>query len=285
MKTRTLVVLAIALAFITTFSLYVSYAQTPMLIANAKKIVASITAPVQHLIHASLSGGTRITQEIDETKTVRLARNTRPEANLKNDRGPVSDSFNAEHMLLLLQRSPEKEKELDQLIESFNDKNSGNFHKWLTAEEFGDKFGVDQADLDKVTGWLESHGFRVNQVYTNRILIDFSGTAGQIKDAFHTSIHQLDVKGQMHFANMGDPQIPAALAPVVKGIASLNDFRPKAMHERAKPLYTVAGCSNATQPTFPGTCYFVTPQDDAAIYNLNPLWSQGITGAGQTVAV
>jgi len=45
------------------------------------------------------------------------------------------------------------------LIESFNDKNSGNFHKWLTAEEFGDKFGVDQADLDKVTGWLESHGF------------------------------------------------------------------------------------------------------------------------------
>jgi len=57
------------------------------------------------------------------------------------------------------------------------------------------------------------------------------------------------------------------------------------MHERAKPLYTVAGCATSSEPTFPGTCYFVTPQDDAAIYNLNPLWSQGITGAGQTVAV
>jgi len=144
---------------------------------------------------------------------------------------------------------------------------------------------VDQADLDKVTGWLESHGFRVNQVYTNRILIDFSGTAGQIKEAFHTSIHQLDVKGQMHFANIGDPQIPAALAPVVKGIASLNDFRPKPCTSGRSRFIPLPAAPLPRSRLSPAPCYFVTPQDDAAIYNLNPLWSQGITGAGQTVAV
>jgi len=108
----------------------------------------------------------------------------------------------------------------------------------------------------------------------------FLGTAGQIKEAFHTSIHQLDVKGQMHFANMGDPRIPAALAPVVKGIVSLNDFRPEAMHKSVRRDYTSAGCLTSLSDSS-GTCYDITPQDDAVIYNTNPLWSQGITGAAR----
>ena len=252
--TRTLLALAIALTFVTTFSLS-SYAQT------------------------------RITQQIDDSQAVRMARNTRPEANFKNDRGAVSDSFDAEHMFLLLQRSPAQEAKLNKLIDQLNDKKSPNFHKWLTPEQLGQRFGVSQQDIDTVVGWLEYHGFRVNRVYTNRILIDFSGTAGQLREAFHTSIHQLDVKGAQHIANMNDPMIPAALAPVVKGIVSLNDFRPEAMHKVAPPQYTTSGCATSTQPTFPGTCYFITPQDDAVIYNLNPLWTAGITGAGQTIAV
>jgi len=129
--------------------------------------------------------------------------------------------------------------------------------------------------------------FRVNQVYTNRILIDFSGTAGQLREAFHTSIHQLDVDGEQHIANFNDPLIPAALAPVVKGISSLNDFKPRPMY-RTKPQYTVAGCTNTTNyPTLPGngTCYSVTPQDTQTIYGLNPLFAAGITGTGQTIAV
>ena len=82
-----------------------------------------------------------------------------------------------------------------------------------------------QRDIESVTNWLESHGFRVNKVYPNRMLIDFSGTAGQIREAFHTAIHQLDVNGELHIANISDPRIPAALAPVVKGIASLQRFQ------------------------------------------------------------
>lgn len=59
--------------------------------------------------------------------------------------------------------------------------------------------------------------------------IDLSGTAGQVHDAFKTEIHYLDVAGVRHIANMSDPQIPAALAPAVAGIASLNDFKPDPM--------------------------------------------------------
>ena len=235
--------------------------------------------------HSGTGSSVRISQSIDDNQTVRLAHNTRPEANAKNDRGPVSDSFDIDHMFLLLQRSPEKEQALDKLIDQLNDRKSPNFHHWLTAAEFGQRFGVAQEDIDTITNWLESHGFRVNQVYLSRILIDFSGTAGQLREAFHTEMHQLDVNGQMHFSNISDPRIPLALAPVVKGFASLNDFKPRAMY-KAKPDYTFAGCaSSASVPTEPGTCYAVTPQDNYTIYNLNPLFTGGITGLGQTIAV
>ena len=238
----------------------------------------------------------RITQPIDESQVATLRGNTRPEANSKNDRGAVADSFDVEHILLLLQRSPEQEQELDKLIDELNDRTSPSFHNWLTAAEFGQRFGVAPQDIDNITNWLESHGFRVNRVYPNQILIDFSGTAGQIRDAFHTEIHQLEVNGEPHVSNMSDPRIPVALAPVVKGIFSLNDFKPHPMmiNRTANPLYTFAGCAFSTDfPTEPGTCYAVTPQDEQVIYNLTPLYpapgnSDGggkVAGQGVNVAV
>ena len=192
---------------------------------------------------AAVSTGPRVTQAIDESQVVTLGRNTRPEANRTNDRGALPEGYGVEHMLLLLQRSPAQELALNKLIDSLNDKKSSNFHHWLTAEEFGAKFGVAQEDIDAVTKWLESHGFQVNEVYTSKIMIDFSGAAGQIKEAFHTELHNIDVNGEAHISNMSDPQIPAALAPVIKGIFSLNDFKPQAMHISAKD-YTFAGCAS-----------------------------------------
>ena len=111
-------------------------------------------------------------------------------------------------------------------------------------------------------------------VYENGVLIDFSGTAGQVRAAFHTEIHQLNVKGAKHIANMSDPKIPAALAPAVSGVVSLHDFLPHAMYKpRANYTFTDSGY----------TYYAVTPPDLATIYNLNPLFSAGISGQGQTI--
>ena len=57
-----------------------------------------------------------ITKEVDETRLVTLKGNTRPEANAMNDRGAVADDFRMEHMLLQLQRSPEQEQALEDLL-------------------------------------------------------------------------------------------------------------------------------------------------------------------------
>jgi subtilase family serine protease len=223
-----------------------------------------------------------ITQPIDESQLVRLARNTRPEANAKNDRGSEPDGFLMDHMLLQLKRDPQVEQEFAQYIETLTDKTSPNFRHWMMADEQGEKFGLNSQDIDTITSWLQSHGFNVGYVYPNRMVIDFSGTAGQVREAFHTEIHELDVNGQRHFSNMSDPKIPAALAPAIEGVVSMNDFRPHTNVERRKPgrfgpQYTFSGCN--------GDCLDLVPGDLQTIYNVTPLYKAGITGKGMTVAV
>jgi subtilase family serine protease len=218
----------------------------------------------------------RITEAVDEAKLSVLKGSTRPEANAQNDRGRVPDSFRLEHMFLQLRRSPEQERALDQLIDQLHDSKSPSFHHWLTAQEFGERYGLAAEDLTTITGWLQSHGFAVNVVYPNGVVIDFSGTAGQVRQVFHAEIHYLDVRGVRHIANMNDPQVPTALASAIVGIVSLNDFRPH-------PAFTFAGCG--LLPTQPSSCFSVVPADLATIYNFNPLFANGISGQGQTIVV
>ena len=221
-----------------------------------------------------------VNQYIDEAKLVMLKGNVRPEASAVNNRGVVPENFAMEHMLLQLQRPPELEKELQQFIDDLHDPKSPSFHQWLTAQQFGERFGVAQQDVDAVTRWLESFGFKVNYVYPSSMLIDFSGNASQVRAAFHTEIHYLDVRGTRHVANMSEPQIPAALAPVVMGVVSLHDFKPQGAHRMRTPsaAFTFPGKSGGTE-------FGMVPGDLATIYNLNPLFNSGVSGQGQTIAL
>ena len=245
-------------------------------LAAATVIVGVFASLGSSVLAANPGPRALITQPIDNRQTVTLYGNTRPEVTAKHDRGRVADDFLLNHMLLQLKRAPDVESAFEAYIDSLTDKTSPNFRHWITAAEQGEEFGVAQQDIDAVTGWLRSQGFAVGHVYPNRMVIDFSGTAGQIRNAFHTEIHGLLVGDKQHIANMSDPQIPAALAPVIHGVVSMHDFRPQAYH-KFKTDYTFAGCGT--------NCYALVPEDFQTIYNLTPLYAAGITGTGQTVAV
>src|SRR5712692_9092065 len=170
----------------------------------------------------------RVTETVDDTNRMVLRGNVHPQARAEFDAGVVADAQPVTRMLLLLQRSEEQETALRQLMEEQQSKNSPNYHAWLTPEQFGKQFGPADADVQAVTDWLTSHGFQVSKVSKGRTVIEFSGNVGQVRSAFGTEIHKYNVKGEEHFANVKDPQIPAALAPVVRGIRSLHNFHPKA---------------------------------------------------------
>ncbi len=139
----------------------------------------------------------------------------------------------------------------------------------------GETYGVSDNDIEKITRWLASYGITVNLVYPSHMVMDISGTAAQLAKAFRVEIHYLDVNGERHFANLSDPQIPEAFTEVIAGIVSMHDFKPR-------PMYRPR--ANFTFGTSPIT-YALVPADLETIYNMNPLFSEGISGQGQTIVV
>jgi subtilase family serine protease len=239
--------------------------------------------------HGGQSARSLITEGIDETRLMRLEGNTHPDAVAENDRGAVSDRLPMQGMQLVLKRPADREKALEHLMEEQQRKGSAQYHKWLTAKELGERFGPSAQDVEKVSGWLHLHGFQVESISPTGMFLSFSGTAGQVKETFHTEIHNVEMDGERHFANMSDPQIPAALAGVVAGPSSLHNFMPHSLMKK-KPEFTFdcpAGTSSQGQTlcTTDAEFYAVTPADMATIYNLNPAFANGITGAGQTIVV
>jgi subtilase family serine protease len=233
---------------------------------------------------AGSSSAARITQSINENNLVQLKGNTHPLARTEFDQGAVADSLPMEHLFVQLQRSAAREQALEQLIAEQQDPHSANYHQWLTAEELGRNFGPAQDDVKTVVSWLESHGWRVNTIYPSAMVIDVSGTAGQVRDTFHTEIHSYNIAGEKHIANASDPQIPAALASVVEGVASLHNFMPKPLARRPTPLFSFP-CTGCPDGYAGQELYVEGPDDFATIYNASPLYKAGITGKGQTIAV
>jgi hypothetical protein len=233
----------------------------------------------------------RITQAVNESNRVTLGGSVHRLARAEFDRGAVPESQPATHVALVLKRSDDQETALRQLLDQQQDKSSPNYHKWLTPDQFGKQFGPADSDIQAITDWLTSRGFSNIKVSPGRTRVEFDGNIGQISSAFQTQIHHFFVNNKMHTANVSDPQIPAALSPVVAGVVSLHDFRPHALVHRlgtfrrnkdtheVKPLFTFGSCGTSTP------CYAVGPGDFARIYNLPLTVNSAPPGSGVTVAI
>jgi hypothetical protein len=226
----------------------------------------------------------RVTAQVDDSRTVQLKGNVHPLARPEFDRGAVADSQPMTRMLLTLQRSAEQETALQQLMDAQQTKGSASYHAWLTPEQFGKQFGPSDSDVQAVTDWLTRQGFQVAKVAAGRGAIEFSGTAAQVRNAFHTEIHKFAMNGEERVANVSEPAIPAALAPVVKGVAALNTF-PRKTHLHNKGVYRWQRDTGQIKPLFTfGTNpanFAMAPGDFAKIYNI----PQGADGTGQTIAL
>ena len=239
----------------------------------------------------------RITQAIDEANVTTLRGNTHPLAQARFDQGAAPDSMPMQRMLLVLKRSQAQESALDALLDQQQDSTSPNYHHWLTPEQFGQQFGPSDQDIQTITNWLQSRGFSVAGVSNGRTVIEFSGTAGQVRQAFRTEIHRYAVNGQNHWANSADPQIPAALAPVVAGINTLYNFPRRAMHQ-VVGSFSRSPSTGQIEPVSPqftinwlgNEWLAVAPADFAKIYNvpnlsLVPAPATQYNGDGQTIAI
>lgn len=217
----------------------------------------------------------RIHSDISPSVTTVLKGSRHPLANPQNDTGRLPGATRVNGVTLYFSRSAAQEADLNALIAAQQDPHSPLYHQWLTPDQFAARFGVAQADIDKVQAWLERQGFSIEGVTRSRTGIRFSGTAAQVESAFQTEMHTYKVDGETHFAPSTDLTIPAGLAGVVQGVRNLNDFRPKAQHITPRRGFTSASSGNN----------FFAPGDIVTAYDIGPLYSSGNNGAGQTVAI
>jgi Pro-kumamolisin, activation domain/Bacterial Ig-like domain (group 3) len=237
----------------------------------------------------------RITAQVDERALATLKGNTNPIAQAAFDHGAAPVSMPANRLILVLKRSKQQEADLETYLEALQDPTSPSYHKFLTPAQFGQLYGVSDADLAVIETWLEGHGLKVDGVEKGRMALEISGTVGQVESTFHTSIRSYVLKEKQYWANATDPEIPAALTPVVAGIASLNSVKPRADYRRGpsgvfdprtksiRPSYTIGDVSQ-------GYTIFLGPADAATIYDtptsLNPnLSGTAYDGTGVTIAL
>ena len=237
---------------------------------------------------AQSQSSSRITEPVDDRVRIAVKGNVHPMAQARYDQGAVADSFPAERMFLLLRRSPEREAALRQFLADAHRPGSVSYHKWLTPAQFGESYGPDDSEVAALSQWLQGHGFSVARVTKGKTAIEFSGTAGQVREAFGTEIHTYLVNGEEHHANNLDPQVPAALAAVVGGITPMNDFRPMPyIQVRGKAVYDRSTHKLVPQWTFPAgqDLLDLGPGDFALQYDLSPLYTAGVTGSGVTIGI
>jgi hypothetical protein len=232
------------------------------------------------LILAGLCGAEtprRIHGEIRDDETFRLTGHTRPIIALAQDEGEVSSAQELPRLALHFAMSTQQGEDLDQLLRQQQARDAAQYHKFLTPEEFGARFGPNAQDVAQVTAWLQSQGFSDVQVARSRTFVSFTGTAGQAQSAFHTAIHRYTYNGETHFANASDPLLPKALEGVVGSVRGLHDFRKKPRGIRKlSPRFT---------SSIPPNAKYLTPDDFATIYNVQPLYQAGLDGTGVKIAI
>ena len=253
---------------------------TPLGVIGRKRgivVCAAVLAMAATLVSQTTQSADRITQQVNSGAMVKIAGSVHPLTRQATDLGEVASGMHMGSLSLNIGLSAAQQTELDALLAAQQDPKSPQYHQWLTQEEYGARFGLTDADLGQVTGWLVSQGFTVKGVAPSRNLITFSGAVPQVESAFRTQIHQYKLAdGSTHISNATEISIPKALSGVVINVRGLNSFRPKPHALKlARPDFTSSQTGN----------HYLAPGDWTTIYNVNAIYSAGYTGTGMHVGV
>jgi subtilase family serine protease len=236
-------------------------------------VIASLLSSLSYAVAPD-----RISGALNSGQTVPLRGNVHHLAQPQFDEGPVDPAMRLGTITLTTVPTAAQQRAINQLLAQQQDPKSSNYHQWITPEQYADRFGLSQNDMQQMAAWLKSKGFTMIHPSRSRNWISFTGTAAQVQSAFGAEIHHFNVNGELHYANATAPQIPAAVGGVVTGFRGLDDFRPRPHGIRRNtglhPDYNSANFGN-----------LIAPGDIATIYDINALYAAGIDGSGQTIAV
>ena len=192
---------------------------------------------------------------------------------------------------------------VEALAEAVSDPASSSYRRYLTPEQFRQRFAPSQAQVNAVQSWLRSQGFTVEYTPLNNHYVSAEGTVVQAAAAFATSFGMYSIQGLTLRSPSSDVSIPNSLAGIVSGVIGLDDSAqfvhtnhttgdapPPPAFVSAQPCSVYWGEKQAvgfTNPYGSGTLPYApcgyTPQQIKGAYGLSS--TNGIDGSGRTVAI
>jgi subtilase family serine protease len=225
----------------------------------------------------------RIRGPVDESHRVELAGQIHRALADSVDLGTADPAQRADRIILVLTGSPAQQADLHRFLRNQQQRGHPDFHRWLSPAAFAERFGVAGADRAVIKNWLTSKGFQVDAEPAGGRSISFSGTFGQLDDAFGAQMHRYRWHGEEHVANAANPSVPGVFSGVIAGFASLNDFRLRSQLVRGDTRIAQRGAS--PRFTEANGAHYLAPADFAIIYDLAAPYAQGTSGAGRSIAV
>jgi kumamolisin len=144
---------------------------------------------------------------------------------------------------------------------------------YVTRDELRERYGADEADVDRVGAALVRHNLAVVAADTGARRLTISGTVSAFSEAFGTAVstvrtpHRFAPEGLVHRYRTGPLNLPDALSGVVTAVLGI-DNRPQACAQ-----FRIA-------PEAAGAVSYTAPQVGAA-YG----FPKGANGAGHTLAI
>jgi len=178
---------------------------------------------------------------------------------------PVGAADPTKLLTMAIEFMPRNHAQLDALIAAQQDSTSPQYHQWLTDEEYTWRFGPTERDFNAVADWLTSSGFQITSGSRQEGLVRFSGTVAAVEKEFNARI--MTFGDGSKFANMAEPEIPAAFAGLIGDIVGLENLG------KSLPAWSWAdhGYGHGGN-TF-------APPDLYTFYDETPLLNAGINGS------
>ena len=184
-------------------------------------------------------------------------------------------------------------EQLDPLVQALYTPGSPQYRQFLTPEQFRARFGPSAATIASVTREFAAAGLSVTRAATAQLHI--TGTAAQLEREFGVQLHTFsavataETPAYLYRKPMSAPRLPGAVADSVTAVLGL-DTRPHLtphLHAGAQPpgqstqaRHQVSNQTNTTDP--PGLWTVI---DYAEYYDVDPLYRQGLSGEGYTLAI
>ena len=188
-----------------------------------------------------------------------------------------------ERMVLLLAPSTAQQQALVKELDAQQDTSSPAYHHWLTPAAFAQAYSNSAGDVAQVAAWLASEGFTVAPLPAGRAWIEFSGTAVQVEQAFHTSLGSVATPTGARTVLTDTISVPSPLQPLIHGLVSLDGQVSASALAAPKPVSAAA--AELAAETSAARAAALTPQLVAQMLHLDALHAAGQKGAGQTIAI